>query len=266
MDLGISDRVAFVCGGSKGLGRATSERLAAEGVKVALAARDQSAIDETVAAIRQNGGTALGIQADLSDLAQLENAVARARTELGPVDIAVFNGFTPKHGTFEEVSQDDFDHTYHLLVRCFATLVRAVKDDMKERRWGRIVTIGSRSVKQPLRTHEVPYVLANTLRIAGVGLSKTLANELGPYGITVNTIATGRFDTDANVASSQEISGLNDTTSEEYLAQRMAAIPLRRMGRPEEMAALVSLLCSEGGGYITGETILCDGGRTESMF
>jgi 3-oxoacyl-[acyl-carrier protein] reductase len=266
MDLGIEGRVAFVCGASRGLGRATAELLAAEGVKVAIAARNQAAIDETLAAITGRGGTAIGISADLADTAALSEAMARTKAELGPIDIAVFNGFTPRHGTFEEVEQADFDEVYHLFVTCFATMVRAVSPDMKAAGWGRIVTIGSRSVKQPLRTHEVPYVLANTLRIAGVGLSKTLANELGPHGITVNTIGTGRFDTDANVTSSGEIGARNDITPDEYLAERMQAIPLRRMGRPEEMAALVAFLCSEGGGYVTGETILCDGGRTESMF
>ena len=179
--------------------------------------------------------------------------------ELGPIDIAVWNGHTPKHGTFEDLSPQDFEADYHVLVTCFAAFVRAAVPDMKRNRWGRIVTVGSRSVKQPLRTHEVPYVLANTHRIAAVGLSKTLANELGPHGITVNTIGTGPFDTGAQQTSSAQLGPGLGQTPEAYVADRLKQIPLRRLGRPEEMAALVAFLVSEGGGYVTGETICCDG-------
>jgi 3-oxoacyl-[acyl-carrier protein] reductase len=265
MDLRIEDRAAFVCGGSKGIGRAVSLLLAREGARVAVVARDREAIAATVGEIRAAGGIGVGVAADLSDLAALRDAVRQAREELGPIAITVFNGFTPRHGTFADLGQADFDDTYHLLVRCFAELVRQTAPDMKAGGWGRIVTVGSRSVKQPLRSDEVPYALANTLRIAGVGLSRTLADELGPEGITVNTVAAGRFDTGKNDASSTEVSAALGIGQAEYLADRLRSTPVRRLGRPEEIAGLVGYLCSDLGGFVTGQTIVCDGGRTEAM-
>ena len=264
MVLQLEGRVAFVCGASSGLGRASADAFAADGCKIAVVARDSARVDSAVAEIRAAGGTAIGVPADVTAVGDLERAVGQTRERLGPIDIAIFNGPSPMKGDFLQVSEADFASTYHMVVTSFATLVRLVVPDMMERRWGRILTIGSRSVKQPLRSHEVPYVLANTHRIAAMALSKTLANELGPSGITVNTIATGRFDTHPERVVA-EVATWSGKGIDDYIADRVKQIPLRRLGQARELGDVAAFLCSERASYITGETICCDGGRNESM-
>jgi 3-oxoacyl-[acyl-carrier protein] reductase len=267
MDLGIAGRVAFVMGGSRGIGRATADILAAEGCSVAIVGRDQAAAEAVARELGDvTGNPTMGLGTDLTTGGAAADAVHRVSQQLGPVDIALYNGVTPAAGGFDEVTDADFEQSFQMTVIGFANLVRAVSPGMKQGGWGRIVTIGSRTVKQPLRTDELPYVLANTARIAAVGLSKTLANELGPFGITVNTIGTGRIATesydDYTAAHSQHIA----RTEQDFLDDKIRRIPLRRFGRPEEIASLAAFLCSENGGYVSGETINCDGGRNESMF
>lgn len=266
MDLGIAGKVALVMGGSKGVGRATAGLLAQEGCKVAVVARDEKAVEKAVLEITDRGGQATGIAADMTHEESVAAAVADVRSTFGPPDIAIYNGVTPAAGGFDDVSENDFLNSYRMTVLGFAALVRSVAPSMKEKGWGRIVTVGSRSVKQPLRSDELPYVLANTTRVAAVGLSKTLANELGPFGITVNTIGTGRIATESYEGWNAEHSRSLGTEKDEFLDDKVRRIPLRRFGRPEEMAALIAFLCSQGGGFVTGETINCDGGRNEALF
>jgi len=204
VDLKIQGKAAVVTGGSKGIGRAVCEALVGNGCRVAVVARSRADIDATVESLRQAGDTAYGFTADINVMSEITRAVESARKQLGPIDIAVWNGYTPKHGGFDDLAEADFDEAYRAIVSGFAAFVRAVTPEMKERRWGRIITIGSRSVKQPV-------------------------------------------------------------SPDAYVAERLKQIPLWRLGRPEEMAALVAFLASENGGYVTGETICCDGGRNESM-
>ncbi|MET0143768.1 MAG: SDR family oxidoreductase [Ilumatobacteraceae bacterium] len=266
MDLGIRGRVAFVMGGTRGIGRAIAEILAAEGCAVAVVGRDDPAARATAGQISASGGTAFGLGVDMTAAGSAQSAVAQVEQELGPVDIAVYNGVTPRAGGFEDVSDSDLEESFRMTVIGFANLVRAVSPGMKERQWGRVLTIGSRTVKQPLRSDELPYVLANTTRIAAVGLSKTLANELGPFGITVNTIGTGRIATESYDDYTAAHSDQLGTGTDDFLNDKIRRIPLRRFGKPAEIASLAAFLCSQNGGYVSGETINCDGGRNESMF
>lgn len=266
MDLGIDGRVAFIMGGTRGIGRATAEILAAEGCAVGIVGRDEAAAEATAASIVRAGGKAFGLGVDMTVGGAAEQAVAQVERRLGGVDVAVYNGVTPKAGGFEDVDDADLEESFRMTVLGFANLVRAVSPGMKERGWGRVLTIGSRTVKQPLRSDELPYVLANTTRIAAVGLSKTLANELGPFGITVNTIGTGRIATQSYDDYTSAHSGQLGTGAGDFLDDKIRRIPLRRFGKPAEIASLAAFLCSENGGYVSGETINCDGGRNESMF
>ena len=152
MDLRIAGKVALVTGGSKGIGRSISLEMADNGCKVIVVAREQAAIDDTVAQIRAKGGTAIGISADLTVLENYQRVVDQATAELGAPDIAVFNLVAPKPGSFDELTQDDFDYAYRIVVSCFAAMVRSVTPAMKENRWGRIVTVGSGTAKQPVRS------------------------------------------------------------------------------------------------------------------
>jgi 3-oxoacyl-[acyl-carrier protein] reductase len=267
MDLDIAGKIALVTGGSKGIGQSISQELAANGCKVVVVARGQAAIDETVAGIRAAGGIATGFSADLTQVENYQRVVQQATDAFGTPDIAVFNLEAPKPGSFETLTEADFQHAYHLVVTCFAALVRAVTPGMKEKSWGRIVTVGSGTAKQPIRSSAgFSYVLANTHRVAAVGLSKTLAADLGPFGITVNTIATGSIETEQFRTWMQLRAEENSITYDEMVARWCyQRIPMDRLGRPSDMAALCALLCSNRL-FTNGETILCDGGQVESMF
>jgi 3-oxoacyl-[acyl-carrier protein] reductase len=265
MNLGLEGKVALVMGGSRGIGRAISRELSQEGCSIAVIARTQTWIDEAVAEIREAGGTAIGISADLSVLANFDRAVAETISRLGPPDIGIFNPITPKHGAFLDLAEEDFAAAFHALVLCFMRFVRLTMPHMRERGWGRFVTIGAACVKQPMRGQlNFAYALANTTRLAAVSLCKTISAELAPFGITVNTIATGAIDTAMArdfFATRARDAGLSTA---QFMHALTAQVPAGRIGTPEEMASLCSFLCSERAGYTTGETILCDGGLINS--
>lgn len=263
MHLGINGRVAFVMGGSRGIGRAISLELAEAGCKVAVVARGAEAVDETVQSIVSANGEAFGICADLSELGAFDLVIEQVGSRFGPPDIAIFNPPTPEPGSFLELTESDFASSFNNLVLCFARLVRLVAPSMQERAWGRIVTIGAACAKQPMRGQlNFSYAMANTMRLAAVSLSKTISFELAPSGITVNTIATGAIRTDMAMsffASRAREAGLS---VEAFMGAMIDQIPARRIGATAEMAKLCAYLCSNHAGYTTGETILCDGGLT----
>lgn len=264
MDLGINGRVAFVSGGSKGIGRRVSLMLAAEDCHVVVAARGQESIDETVQAIKDAGGSAVGVSADLTSPEGVERAVAVARETFGPPDIAISNVHGPGPGNFFDLSADEFAQAFNEMVLSVTYLTRAVVPDMQRKGWGRLVNVGSGAAKEP--PPELKHILANTTRASVVTLQKSLANELGPYGITVNTVATGFIASERMYEYFNDVARKQSTTADEALAPFVAAIPARRPGRPEEEAALIVFLCSELAGYINGELINVDGGFHRSAF
>jgi 3-oxoacyl-[acyl-carrier protein] reductase len=267
MDLGIAGKVAVVSGASKGIGRAIAQRLAREDVRVVLAARGEDALNEAVAGIANDGGTALGVAADMTTADGVARVVDAARDAFGPVDIAVSNVYPPHTYGFDVTSDDDFLDAYQAIVMSIVHLARAVLPAMKQRGWGRLVNVGSFCMKEPHR--ELPLVLSNTVRPAALGLNKTLSHEVGPYGITVNTLGTGGFLTGrakeqhdrqlGRVLSWEEWEAhINEDVKDRY------SIP--RIGKPEEMAATCAFLCSEHAAFITGQLITVDGGYTRGLF
>jgi 3-oxoacyl-[acyl-carrier protein] reductase len=166
MELGIRGRTAIVSGGSKGIGRATAELLARDGVNVAIAARGQEAIDDAVDAIRRDGGSAVGIVADMRDADDVERAVATARDEFGSPDIAISNVHGPGPGDFFDLDDDAFRRAFDDMVLSVVHLTRAVVPDMRKQGWGRLVNIGSGAAKEPpsdLRTHwRIPLALPSS--------------------------------------------------------------------------------------------------------
>ncbi|MGI4744446.1 MAG: SDR family oxidoreductase [Janthinobacterium lividum] len=266
MELGIAGKVALVTGGSKGIGREISERLGREGARVVVCAREQAAIDATVAAIRDAGGQATGFSGDMTDVTNYIRAVETAKDHFDAPEIAIYNMQAPKPGSFEELTDADFLEAYHLVTTCYANLVRAVLPGMKAKRWGRVVTIGSGTAKQPIRTTPLfSYVLANAHRAGAVGLNKTLAGDYGQYGITFNTIGVGSIETVQARAWLEARAAEAGTTYENMLDQFFANNPVRRAGQPGEVAALAVYLSSQDSGFTTGETILCDGGYVQSL-
>ncbi|KRA31502.1 3-oxoacyl-ACP reductase [Nocardioides sp. Root614] len=266
MDLGIAGKVAFVSGGSMGMGRATAELLAQEGCLVAVAAlpAHKESIDETVDAIRVAGGRAVGVAADLTVEEDVNRAVAECTFALGAPDIAIANVGGPGPGDFVDVANEDFTDAFQSMAMSMIYLVRAVLPHMREQKWGRIVNLNSGAAKEP--PPELPHILANTARAAVVPLNKTLSNEFGKDGITVNTIATGYIGTQRMQAYYEHLAAERGVTKEELVAALTANVPVRRVGTPEEMAGVVTFLCSEYAGYVTGEFIAVDGGFHRSAW
>jgi 3-oxoacyl-[acyl-carrier protein] reductase len=264
VDLGIRGKVALVSGGSKGIGRAISEDLGREGCRVVVSARGKEAVDSTVAAIRDGGGEAHGVPADFTDAADIRRVVAETREAFGPVDIAIFNVYGPNDGYFDESTDEGFAKAYNDMVMALVWMSRAVVPDMKASGWGRLITIGSVCAKEPHR--DLPLVTANVTRVGAVALNKSLSAELGPHGITVNTLATGGFMTDRYRSYMERIAAEQGKEFDETAAARRADIPVGRLGRPEEMAAVATFLCSERASYVTGQMIVVDGGRLETLW
>ena len=249
MDLGIDGRVALVLGASRGLGRAIAEALGREGASVAVASRSIDELEALAAAI---GGGARAFEADTTDESAIEGLPARVEAELGPIEILVLNTGGPPPGGALEGSEEAWRDAFRSLVLAPLELAKACIPGMRERGWGRIVDVSSTSVREPIPG----LTLSNANRMAAVGLLNTLAREVAADGITVNTVATGRFGTDrlASMYGSLE-------AAEE---QARADVPAARLGLPEEYGDLVAFLCSERAAYLTGAVIPLDGGLTRS--
>jgi 3-oxoacyl-[acyl-carrier protein] reductase len=269
MDLGLQGRVAFVCGASAGMGRAIAEELAREGASVVLASRSLERLTPVVDGIRAAGGRAIAAAGDMVRQADVAASVAVGRESFGPIDIAVSASYfvdapnarpgmaLPGIG-FDTTTDDEFRHMYEDHVMGVVHLTREVLPHMREQGWGRLLNIGSCAMKEAHR--EPLHYLAN-LRIVVSGLMKSLSNEVGRHGITANVIAPGPVTT-----PSQErmMEGLAGDASLDSVAEWTEKIPMGRMGRPEDAGALAAFLASERAGWITGQTILLDGGYTRA--
>jgi 3-oxoacyl-[acyl-carrier protein] reductase len=255
MDLGIRGRAALVMGASSGLGEAIALALAAEGVRLGLAARRLDLL-EAVARRAEGLGSphARAFALDLEDPPSITAMQTAFRNAFGDPEIAILNGGGPKPGRFSEIALPDWDTAYRLLLRGNLQLLQGVVPPMRAKGWGRIVALTSTAVKQPIDT----LVLSNAFRTALVATLRTLAVEVAPQGVTVNSIATGRVDT----ARLQALYG-ND---EAKLRAAAADVPAGRIASPQEFAPMAVFLCSEQAAYVTGQTISVDGGLTRGLF
>lgn len=253
MDLGIRGKVALVCGASRGLGKAVAEELCREGVRVVMCARGADELEKAVHDLRERtGGDVRAVAADVSTRAGCATAVAAALRSLQQVDILVSNSGGPPPGQFETHDGDAWDATYRQLLVSAVELVRGVLPGMKQRRWGRIIAITSQAVKQPVDG----LILSNSVRASVVGLMRTLANEVGRFGITVNNVMPGYTRTERLeklIAAAPQFGGVT------------AEIPAGRLGEPRELAAAVAFLASERAAYISGASIPVDGGWIRSL-
>jgi 3-oxoacyl-[acyl-carrier protein] reductase len=265
MDLGIKDRVALVSGGSRGIGRAVAEMLAEEGCRVVVVSRRQASVDKAVEAIRQSGATVAGVAADMTDKNEVARVVAYARETFGAPEIVVTNVHIGEGGAdgdsdFESLPDADYFDGFNAFTMSIVYLAREVIPDMKKRNWGRIISIGSGAAKEPPKN--IQHLLHNIARAPAVVLNKSLANDLGRYGITVNTIGTGWIATEAveKFARDMNIDDMDAWVKDNF------SIPMGRLGQPREEAALVTFLASELAGFITGNFIPVDGGDHHSAW
>jgi 3-oxoacyl-[acyl-carrier protein] reductase len=262
MDLGLTDRVALVAAGSKGLGRAVAMELAAEGARVAICARGREALDATVADIVAAGGRAEGVVADVASPDDVARLVAAVRASLGPIDILVTNSGGPKAGAFDTLSREAWEEASRVLLTSAVDLVRAVLPDMRTRRWGRILTVTSIAVKQPVEG----LMLSNSLRAAVAAFARTLATEVAPDGITINNLMPGYTRTDRVVDLAAQMAAASGGTTPEAITGRWESqIPMARLGEPREFAALAAFLASDRASYITGQSIAVDGGWIKGL-
>jgi 3-oxoacyl-[acyl-carrier protein] reductase len=270
MDLGIRGRVAVVSGGSRGIGAATARALAAEGCRVAITSRSAADIERVAAAIaEETGSQVLGVSGDMTVEDDVVRVVRTAVEHFGPVDIAVSNvighvidaekeGSGPGAGRFGSMPASAFREEYDRLLRSAWLLGREVVPDMRRRRWGRLVNIGSGVAREPAT--DLPHVLPNTVRAPVAGLLRAYAHRLAPYGVTANNALTGSILTERNEAYWTWLAKDTDRPRDELLAEVTAGIPLRRMGQPREQAGVIAFLCSERARHITGQSIPIDGG------
>lgn len=254
MDLGLRNKTALVLGASSGLGEAVALSLAREGTGLLLAARRDDRLDQIAReAMRRGAPQARGLFLDLQDpesLRKLLDDIGQGES----VDIVVLNGGGPKPGRFSEVTLEDWDAAYRLLLRSVLSLLNGLIGPMRERRWGRVVALTSTAVKQPIQN----LVLSNAFRTALVAALRTLAVDVARDGVTVNCIATGRIETDRL----RSLYGNDDTA----LAKAGDEIPIGRIASPDEFAPIVTFLCSEPARYVTGQTISVDGGLVRGLF
>ncbi len=261
MDLGLSGRVALVAAGSKGLGRAVADELAAEGAAVAICARGAEALDEAVRAITAAGGRAQGIAAAVARPGEASRIVAEAERAFGRVDILVTNSGGPRSGTHDAISGEDWAHAVHLLLDSAVGFARAVLPGMRQRGWGRILNLTSIAAKQPVDG----LMLSNSVRAAVIGFARTLATEVAAEGITVNNLLPGYTRTARVEDLARQMAATQGADEGGLIARWEREIPRRRLGEPREFAGLAAFLASERASYITGQSIAVDGGGIRSL-
>lgn len=262
MDFGLEGRVAIVAAASKGLGRAVAEELAREGARVAICARTAADLEQTAEAIRKSTGREVFHRAfDVAQYDAVRDFVAAAEKQFGRVDICVTNAGGPPAKQFFDITMEEWRAAVELTLMSTVYFAREVLPRMQRRRWGRLITITSVSVKQPIDG----LLLSNSIRAGVTGLVRTLANEFGAYGITVNNVCPGYTLTARLDELAEKLAADAGVAREKILERWSSQVPAGRLGKPEELAALTAFLASERAAYINGASIAVDGGWVKSL-
>jgi 3-oxoacyl-[acyl-carrier protein] reductase len=262
MDLGLKNRVALVAASSQGLGLATAEAFAAEGCRVAMCARNEQTLQAAADKIRKQHKVEVMAEAcDVGDPAAVAPFVAAVASEFGSVDICVTNAGGPPAKGFLAATLEDWQRAIELNFLSTVYFAREVIPHMQKNHWGRIITITSITTKQPV----ADLVLSNAVRAAVVGLVKSLANEFGKDGILVNNVGPGFTATDRLKELAKARSTASGKDEKEIFDGWAADAPLKRLGEPRELAETVVWLASERASYVTGQTVLVDGGMYKGL-
>ncbi len=262
MNLNLSGKRALVTAASRGLGYATALGLAREGAVLLICSRDQARIDEAAQAIRNDTGARVeALAADVSSAEEAARLVGHAVTTLGGLDIVVHNAGGPPAGEFQSITDAQWQKAFDQNLMSLVRLVNAAVPEMKKAGGGRILTIASSSIRQPIPG----LVLSNALRTGVYGLVKTLAKELGPAGILINVVAPGRIQTERIEELDNAAASRRGVELDQVKKESVASIPLGRLGTPEEFANLLVFLASDAGRYISGQAIIVDGGATAAL-
>jgi 3-oxoacyl-[acyl-carrier protein] reductase len=249
---GVQDRIAVVTGGAQGIGAAIAARLAAGGAKVAVIDLSEAATADAVSAITSAGGTAIGIGADVSKADQVQAALDRVAAELGGLHILVNNAGVLRDNLLFKMTEDDWDTVMNVHLKGAFLCSKTAQKHMVDAKYGRIINMSSTSALG--KRGQSNYATAK----AGLqGLTKTLAIELGPFGVTANAIAPGFIETAMTKATAERIG----TTIEQMRDAVAVAVPVRRGGVPEDIANTAAFFAAEESGYVTGQVIYVDGGR-----
>lgn len=257
MDLGLKGKCAFVAGASKGLGFATGLQLAREGANVALCARTEAALHEAADKIREETDVeVLALPGDVRNSSDLDGIFDSITEDWHRLDVLVTNAGGPPAGTLDEINPEQYRDATELNLQSTVEMVYRALPLMRKHHWGRIIAITSVSVKQPIDN----LILSNTSRAGVVAFCKTVANQVGEDGITVNVVCPGNFRTQRSIELLESWAESSGKTPEEIEAERSAAVPVGRYGDPQELADTITFLASERASYITGTALQVDGG------
>jgi 3-oxoacyl-[acyl-carrier protein] reductase len=258
MDLKLSNKIAIVLAASKGLGRAIATTLAEEGATVIISSRNQEQLDATAAEIKEETRRSVtAIAADVSNPADIESLIQQTVDRFGAIDILINNTGGPPFDKFENFNDEAWKKAFDDILLAFARNSRLALPHLKKSDSGRIINIVSGSIKSVLENS----VLSTAMRMGVVGMAKLMADEFGPYNITVNNVAPGLILTDRIKHTLPK-----DVNPDEAIKQKTKSIPLGRIGKPEEFAAAVAFLASEQASYISGVTLQVDGGATRAIY
>jgi 3-oxoacyl-[acyl-carrier protein] reductase len=262
MDLGLKGRTVIVAAASDGIARAAAEKFASEGANLAICSRDETKLRAAADSIAQRHAVRLlAVPLDVTDEPDVQKFVAQVAEEFGGVDVCVTNAGGPPARMFLDTTTEEWRRAFELNLLSTVHFARAVLPWMQRRKWGRIVAITSIAARQPVSD----LIYSNAIRAGVVGLLKSLANEFGKDGITVNNVAPGYTATERLNSLLQKRAGEKGITIEEYAAHLGADAALRRIGQPEEIADAIVWLASERASFITGQTLLVDGGLYKGL-
>lgn len=262
MDLQLNNKIVLVTAASKGLGKATAKQFAREGAKVAICARSEL-IDKTAAEIaEETGKQVLALRADVTQPAEIERVIHATVEKFGGLDILVTNAGGPPAGTFDDIDITQWEAAINLNLLSAVNLIKTALPYLRQSSAAAILTVTSTSTKQPVQN----LILSNSIRLAVIGLTKTLSQELGNDKIRVNSILPGWTYTERVEELINARIAKNGTTKEAEIAAINANIPLSRMGKPEEFANVAVFLCSPAASYLNGVMLQVDGGSNAGIF